>query len=93
MSDVEETIMLVDAESVANGQGVVNVCRFFQIIPRTDFLDHVGRETKNGDVVCTRRWGYPRTLLFFSLSSLSNDRLYSQRYHHHREHKNFLLGL
>ena len=27
MSDVEETIMLVDAESVANGQGVVNVRR------------------------------------------------------------------
>jgi len=27
MSDVEETIMLVDAESVANGQGVVNVAK------------------------------------------------------------------
>ena len=26
MSDVEETIMLVDAESVANGRGIVNVC-------------------------------------------------------------------
>lgn len=29
MSEVEETIMLVDAESVANGQGVVNVSFFF----------------------------------------------------------------
>ena len=29
MSEVEETIMLVDAESVANGQGVVNVCLVF----------------------------------------------------------------
>ena len=38
MSDVEETIMLVDAESVANGQGVVNVCPLFQIIARTDWL-------------------------------------------------------
>ena len=26
MSEVEETIMLVDAETVANGQGVVKVC-------------------------------------------------------------------
>lgn len=38
MSDVEETIMLVDAESVANGQGVVNVCPLFQIFARTDWL-------------------------------------------------------
>ena len=29
MSEVEETIMLVDAESVANGHGIVNVCCFF----------------------------------------------------------------
>ena len=28
MSEVEETIMLVDAESVENGRGVVNVCCF-----------------------------------------------------------------
>ena len=34
MSDVEETIMLVDAESVANGQGVVNVCTSIHIINR-----------------------------------------------------------
>jgi hypothetical protein len=26
MSEVEETIMLVDADSVTNGRGVVNVC-------------------------------------------------------------------
>ena len=32
MSDVEETIMLVDTESVANGQGVVNVCFFFFLV-------------------------------------------------------------
>src|SRR5277367_997291 len=30
MGDVEEIIMLVDAESMTNGQGVVNVCRLFQ---------------------------------------------------------------
>ena len=34
MSDVEETIMLVDADSVANGQGVVNVCTSIHIISR-----------------------------------------------------------
>ena len=34
MSDVEETIMLVDADSVANGQGVVNVCTFIHITNR-----------------------------------------------------------
>jgi len=27
MSDVEETIMIVDTESAANGQGVINVAR------------------------------------------------------------------
>ena len=32
MSEVEETIMLVDPDSVANGQGVVNVCYLFQIV-------------------------------------------------------------
>ena len=32
MSEVEETIMLVDPDSVANGQGVVNVCYSFQIV-------------------------------------------------------------
>jgi hypothetical protein len=30
MSDVGETIMLVDAESMANGQGIVNVCCLLQ---------------------------------------------------------------
>ena len=85
MSDVEETIMLVDAESVANGQGVVNVCSLFQMIARIDVLDYVGCKTKNGDVVCTRRWSYPRTLLFMPLHS-SLTSCTHQRYHH-REHR------
>lgn len=76
MSDVEETIMLVDAESVENGQGVVNVCCWFQVLARTDLLDHAGRKTKNGDVVCTRRWSYPRSWFFIPLTSLSIDKLY-----------------
>lgn len=67
MSDVEETIMLVDAESVTNGQGVVNVCRLCKIIARTDLLDYAGCKTKDGDAVCTRRWSYPRTLFSISL--------------------------
>ena len=67
MSEVEETIMLVDADSVANGQGVVNVCYSFQIvlIARSDFIHNVGRKTKNGDAVCKRRWGYSCTFLAF----------------------------
>ena len=90
MSDVEETIMLVDADSMENGQGVVNVCCLFHIIAGADLLDYSVRKTKNGDVVCTRRWSYPRTLSFNPLSLLSIDRLYSQRYHLHREHRDCL---
>ena len=91
MSDVEETIMLVDAESVANGQGVVNVYRLFQTIARADLLDYTGGKTKNGDAVCTRRWSYPRTLLVIAPPSFSIDRCTHERYRHHREHKNCLL--
>lgn len=29
MSDVEETIMIVDPDNVANGQSVVNVCQVY----------------------------------------------------------------
>jgi hypothetical protein len=38
MSEVEETIMLVDAESVTNGQGVVNVCYPFRYYLRDSDL-------------------------------------------------------
>jgi hypothetical protein len=59
MSEVEETIMLVDAESVANGQGVVNVCHSFRYLFVTLITQRTGRKTENGDVVCKRRWCYP----------------------------------
>ena len=64
MSEVEETIMLVDAESVANGHGVVNVWLlffwffFFSVI-------FVGRETEDGYVVCERGWSYSCAFFWF----------------------------
>ena len=52
MSEVEETIMLVDAESVTNGQGVVNVCLLICEIP-TDFTFlFTQRRSQNGKWRC-----------------------------------------
>ena len=75
MSEVEETIMLVDAESVANGHGIVNVCCFFFLNYSQTVCEilYTGRKTKNGNVVCKRRWSYPCMffILFYILISFS----------------------
>lgn len=61
MSDVEETIMIVDPDGVTNGQGVVNVSQsYFDIGLHISYtFACLGRETKNGDAICERRQCYP----------------------------------
>jgi small nuclear ribonucleoprotein (snRNP)-like protein len=61
LSDVEETIMLVDGpDGVPSGQGVVNVrptsSRFFFAI--SVLTEHPDGKKKDGDAFCKRRWGY-----------------------------------
>ena len=62
--------------SVADGQGagVVNslcsiMCFFFW--RDSDDFFYEGRKTKNGDVVCKRRWSYPCTFLLYKISFFS----------------------
>jgi hypothetical protein len=55
MSDVEETIMIVDPESAMNGQGVINV--YFisvRIFVPARLMSVTGCKTENGDAFCTR---------------------------------------
>ena len=58
LSDVEETIMIVDQpDGAPEGQNTVNVgtssCRRRAILVTSTFI---GSETEDGHVVCARRW-------------------------------------
>ena len=50
LSDVEETIMIVDPDSAPNGQSIVNV-RITDSRLSSHAHCNIGRETKNGYVV------------------------------------------
>ena len=50
----------------------------------TSHSNVAGRKTKNGDVVCKRRWSYPCAFHILQCSIVFTGLL---RYHHHLEHK------
>lgn len=55
MSDVEETIMIVDPDGATNGQGVVNVSQLYFDTGHISYtFTSLGRETKNGNAICER---------------------------------------
>lgn len=67
LSDVEETIMLVDGtESASPGQGVVNVSPPLPLSqPFPSLHDISGHETKDGNAFRQRRWGYSGAYILF----------------------------
>lgn len=91
LSDVEETIMIVDVpEGAAAGQGTVNVRSILSVENHRLTVACAGRKKKNGDVVRTRRWCYtgeypPYTMREFWMSNLIQVLII--RYLHHLEHE------
>ena len=64
LSDVEETIMLVDGvEGAPPGQGVVNVSSTFSSTA-IFVLTLPGGKKKDGNAFCQRRWRYSGTYIF-----------------------------
>jgi hypothetical protein len=68
LSDVEETIMIVDTDG-NDPQGTVNVrvvgCSMYIQNLWHLVRDTVGRETENGNAVCQRRWCHSGTPYYF----------------------------
>lgn len=59
LSDVEETIMLVDgAEGTPHGQGVVNVSSVYPLNSISVPTQHAGSKKEDGHAFRQRRWGY-----------------------------------
>ena len=58
MSDVEETILIVDTDSVPNGQGVINVGFDLSFFFFAIKLIATGCKTEDGNALRKRRWCY-----------------------------------
>lgn len=66
MSDVEETIMIVDPEGASNGRGVVNVCcpSLASMELHAYMVCWIGGKKKNGNAVRSWGWRHPCSWIF-----------------------------
>lgn len=81
MSDVEETIMIVDPEAVPNGKAVINVRDMRCAVKVIGNSDRSGRQKEDGYAVREGRWcnsgvHLSNSYVFLDITSISRFRLH-----------------